>query len=228
MYELMLDTADLDALRKGAEAWPVAGITCNPSILKKLGKVELKRHIAEMKRICGAGSLHVQAVAADTQGIIDDAHAILDAFGKDVYVKVPVDAQGLPAIKRLHQEGVHITATAVYTTMQGMLAALAGADYIAVYYNRCLNNCIDPDAVIAELREFIDGSGSASKILGASFKNVGQVTRAWSAGAHSVTVSPDIIETALGLPFISKAVADFKGDFESIYGAGTDMVKALK
>ncbi|MFR9191336.1 MAG: transaldolase family protein [Anaerotruncus massiliensis (ex Togo et al. 2019)] len=112
----------------------------------------------------------MQVVSTATDAILEEARHILDQLGKDTFIKVPVSAAGLPAIKKLSAGGVNVTATAIYSTMQGMLAVLAGAKYIAVYFNRMENNCTDPTRVIAEIRAFIDGSGSGAKILAASFR----------------------------------------------------------
>ncbi|MBQ9079568.1 MAG: fructose-6-phosphate aldolase [Clostridia bacterium] len=225
MYELMLDTANLDELRAGLTAWPIVGVTSNPSILKKEGNIDLYARLAEIKALCGDGkSLHVQVVSNTTEDIIKEALCILDRLGRDIYIKIPVSAAGLPAIKQLAADGVLITATAIYSTFQGMLATLAGAKYLAPYYNRMQNNCTDPRTVIRELRDFIDGADSDTKILAASFKNVAQVTDAFAAGAHSATVSTDIIKSALGMASIDAAVEAFAKDFYAIHGEGQTMM----
>jgi len=225
MYGLMLDTADLAELEAGFAAWPICGVTSNPSILKKLGKVDLYGHLAKIKALCGpARSLHVQVVSTDTAGIIAEAHDILAHLGPDTYIKIPASAAGIPAIKALAAEGVGVTATAIYSSMQGILAVLAGAKYIAVYFNRMENNCTDPERVIEEIRAFIDGSDSDALILAASFKNVAQLTRAYAAGAHTATAGPDIIHAALGMASIDGAVDGFTRDFEAVWGKGATML----
>ena len=224
MYELMLDTANLAELEAGLAAWPICGVTSNPSILKKEGKVDVYEHLAKVKALCGPErSLHVQVVSETTEDIIKEAHDILDRLGRDTFIKIPVSAAGLPAIKVLAAEGVKITATAIYSTMQGILAVLAGAYYIAVYYNRMENNCTEPEQVIEEIRAFIDGSDADAMILAASFKNVAQVTRAYAAGAQSATVGCDVIKSALGMASIDGAVQGFKKDFEAVWGEGQTM-----
>lgn len=224
MYELMLDTANLAELEYGLSAWPICGVTSNPSILKKEGKIDIYAHLAKIKALCGPErSLHVQIVSTETDAIIEEAHDILRRVGKDTYIKIPVSAAGLPAIKALAAEGVNITATAIYSTMQGIMAVLAGAHYIAVYYNRMENNCTEPEQVIEEIRAFIDGSDSDAMIVAASFKNVAQVTRAYAAGAQSATVGPDVIKSALSMASIDGAVTGFTKDFESVWGEGETM-----
>ncbi|WP_444658350.1 fructose-6-phosphate aldolase [Caproiciproducens sp. R2] len=224
MYELLLDTANLTDLTEYLIKWPVAGVTSNPSILKKEGNIDVYSQLAKIKKLCGADrSLHVQVVSNTTEAIVEEAHRILDRLGRDVYIKIPVSAAGLPAIKQLADQNINITATAIYSTLQGIMAALSGAKYIAVYYNRMENNCTDPNAVIREIRSFIDGSGSEAKILAASFKNVGQVTAAYASGAQSVTVGVDIIKSGLGMASIDSAVEEFAKDFEAIHGSGQTM-----
>lgn len=157
-------------------------------------------------------------MATDYEGILKDAHYILENLGQDVYVKVPVNKDGLRAIKVLKNENVKITATAIYTKMQGYLAIEAGADYIAPYFNRMENLNIDAKEVITELRRVIDRDNSKTKILAASFKNVGQVNAAYECGAHAATMGVDILDSAFDMPSINKDVADFSSDWQSVYG----------
>ena len=224
MYELMLDTANLEDLKEGLDSWPVVGVTSNPTILKEEGGIDVYARLREIKALCGKKrSLHVQVVSTATDAILEEARHILDQLGKDTFIKVPVSAAGLPAIKKLSAGGVNVTATAIYSTMQGMLAVLAGAKYIAVYFNRMENNCTDPTRVIAEIRAFIDGSGSGAKILAASFKNAAQVVSAYASGAQGATVGADNIRLGLGMTSIDSAVDGFRKDFEAIHGAGKTM-----
>ncbi len=225
MMELMLDTANIQELTFGLAAYPISGVTSNPSILKKEGNIDLYERLLEIKKLCGNDrSFHVQVVSNETAEIINEAHHILNKIGKDTYIKIPVSKAGVPAIKALAAEGVNITATAIYSTMQGILAVLSGAKYIAVYYNRMENNNTDPQTVVSEIQQFIDMGGFAAKILAASFKNVNQVVKAFASGAESATVPMDILSSALGMASIEKAVEDFAADFEAIHGKNTTML----
>lgn len=222
MFELMLDTADLADIQRYSDYYPISGITTNPTILKAAGKIDFFKHLAAIRRIIGQEkSLHVQVISHDCQGIVEDARKIMAVIGQEnTYIKVPVDEEGLKAIKLLKADGVKVTATAVYTAMQGFLALLAGADYIAVYYNRLQSFDIDPSPVVAAVSEFIRRHGSSSKVLAASFKNSTQVLDAISLGAESATVPVSLLTTALSMPAIGLAIADFQRDWESIHGIG--------
>ncbi len=228
MNELMLDTANLGELEYGLSMWPVVGVTSNPSILKKEGAIDVYERLNTIRRLCTNGrSLHIQVVSSTTDAIIEEAKTIISKIGHDTYIKIPVSEAGLPAIKALAKEGVNVTATGIYTTMQGVLAVLAGAKYVAIYYNRMEDNCTDADRVIEQIRSFIDESGSDAKILAASFKNVAEIVSAFASGAHSATVSYGLIKKALSLPSIDSAVDVFRRDFEEIHGEGQTMATIL-
>lgn len=216
--EYMLDTLNLEAIKKWSKILPLAGVTSNPTIAKAEGQIDFFERIKEVRSIIGdKASIHVQVVAKDYEGILKDAAEIRRQAGDSIFVKVPVTTDGLSAIKTLKADGYHITATAIYTTFQGLLAIEAGADYLAPYYNRMENLNIDAEAVIGQLAEAIDRECSDSKILAASFKNVGQVNKAFALGAQAITAGPDVFEAGFAMPSIQKAVDDFGKDWESIH-----------
>lgn len=216
--EYMLDTLNLEAIKKWSKILPLAGVTSNPTIAKAEGQIDFFERIKEVRSIIGdIASIHVQVVAKDYEGILKDAAEIRRQAGDSIFVKVPVTTDGLTAIKTLKADGYHITATAIYTTFQGLLAIEAGADYLAPYYNRMENLNIDAEAVIGQLAEAIDRECSDSKILAASFKNVGQVNKAFALGAQAITAGPDVFEAGFAMPSIQKAVDDFGKDWESIH-----------
>ncbi|MGT2933483.1 fructose-6-phosphate aldolase [Streptococcus catagoni] len=216
--EYMLDTLNVEEIKKWSRILPLAGVTSNPTIAKKEGKIDFFERIAEVRKIIGdKASIHVQVIAQDYEGILRDAAEIRKHCGDQIFIKVPVTTEGLAAIKSLKADGYHVTATAIYSLFQGLLAIEAGADYLAPYYNRMENLNIDAETVIGQLAEAIDRECSDSKILAASFKNVGQVNKAFALGAQAITASPDVFEAGFAMPSIQKAVDDFSKDWEAIY-----------
>ncbi|HFI0149695.1 TPA: fructose-6-phosphate aldolase [Streptococcus suis] len=220
--EFMLDTLNIEEIKKWSAILPLAGITSNPTIAKKEGNIDFFERLRAIREIVGPGpSLHVQVVAKDCEAILADAKKIRELAPDNVYIKVPVTPDGLAAMKILKAEGYKITATAIYTTFQGLLAIEAGADYLAPYYNRMANLNIDSNAVIAQLSEAIDRDCSESKILAASFKNVDQVNQAFAHGAQAITAGADVFEAAFAMPSIAKAVDDFAEDWYAIHQKNT-------
>jgi TalC/MipB family fructose-6-phosphate aldolase len=219
MIEFMLDSANLEAIARCVEAFPLAGVTGNPSILKKEGKIDFFSHLRKIRGIIGTDrSLHVQVVAPDAERMVREAETILGKIDDGVFIKVPCTEEGFKAMGILKRRGVRITATAVYTRLQGLMAAARGADYIALYYNRMKNLDIDADRSIGALREALDREAMPSRILAASFRTMAQLTDAISAGAHGVTVTETILYDAFGLGIIQSAVEDFRRDWIAVQG----------
>ena len=210
--EFMLDSAHLDDLKRGLEYYPVDGVTTNPSILKDELPMEYISHLKAIRALCGERTLHVQVGSLTCEDMLNEAETIQAAVGPSVYLKVPVTEEGLKAIRCLKARGANVTATAIYYPFQGIMAIHAGADYLAPYCNRMANNDIDFYAAISQLRDLIDRDGYNAKILAASFKSVSQVTQAIAAGAHAVTVQPELLQTAMHSALVEDAVAAFGKD----------------
>ncbi len=214
--EFMLDTVNLAEIKKWAQILPLAGVTSNPTIIKREGELDFFEHLKKVRELIGPQpSLHVQVVAKDTAGMVAEAKKLQAELGGNLYIKIPVTQEGLVAIKQLKQADFKVTATAIYTTMQGLLALEAGADYLAPYYNRMENLDTDPVALIAQLASAREKSTQKGKILVASFKNASQVTKALGAGAQAVTAGSDIYAASLADPAIAKAVSDFAIDWKT-------------
>ncbi|WLF68047.1 fructose-6-phosphate aldolase [Clostridium septicum] len=217
--EYMFDTANIEIIKKYSDFFPITGVTSNPTILKKEGKIDFFNHFRKIREIIGFDkTLHIQVIAQDCEGILKEAKAILENVDDKVCIKIPVNLEGLKAMRILKSQGVFITATAIYTTAQGLLAMEAGADFIAPYFNRMENMGIDPGKVIKELADMMEEYNYKTKILAASFKNIGQVNESFACGAQTATMAPEILIDALKMPAIQKAVDDFSTDWESVFG----------
>lgn len=217
--EFLLDTVNLEKISYYNEHLSLAGVTSNPSILKKDGiKGDLFEHFRKIRMIFGSDrQLHVQVTGCSFDEMEADAKRIVTELGNDVYIKVPTNLAGLKTMKSLKKQGLRVTATAIYTEFQAYQALNVGADYLAPYYNRMLNQGIDAAQIIENVAKRIGKEGLESKILAASFHNVDQVNQAIRSGAQAVTVGLTVVEDAFEMPAISKAIADFKTDWEKLY-----------
>ena len=135
--------------------------------------------------------------------------------------------RGLKATMALHAAGYHVTETAIFTQQQALMAAMAGADFVAPYVNRLDNIISDGVNVVAEIVELFTQYKLSTRVLAASFKTAEQVHKISLVGGHAVTVNPDILETLVYHPLTMYAIDDFKADWESVYGKKTilDMIK---
>jgi TalC/MipB family fructose-6-phosphate aldolase len=217
--EILFDTANLADITTMTQLYPVTGVTTNPTIIKAEGRIDFYPHFRRIREAIGpTRSLHVQVLAQDAAGMVADAHRLREMIGPEVFVKIPTTEPGIAAIQQLHAEGVKVTATAIYSKTQGILAIAAGADYIAPYFNRMESLDIDTVATIKSLAKFIDRHGSDCRVMAASFKNVAQVSAAFEAGAQAVTLPPQLLRSALGAPDVIQAVNTFADDWYETFG----------
>ncbi len=217
--ELIIDTINLDEIREAIEYMPIVGVTSNPSIVKKTNPQDFFNHMRQIREIIGKErSLHIQVISKNCEQMIEEAHRILKEIDNDVYIKIPVSYEGIKAIKILKNEGINVTATAVYDLMQAYMALAARADYIAPYVNRIGNLGGNPMELIEELAHRITLDGYQTKIIAASFKGVQQVKDSLNYGSHAITAPVDVLKAVFANPNIEKAVDDFNADWYAIYG----------
>jgi fructose-6-phosphate aldolase 2 len=222
----MLDTANLEAIKKAVDLYPLDGVTTNPTIVAKESK-PLKEILLSIREVIGSERmLHAQVMGNTAEVMLEEARA-MRAIDPALYIKVPVTPQGIKAMKLMKAEGIDITATAILTPQQALMAAKAGAEYLAPYVNRLDNICADGAQVAAEIAHLIAVYDLDAKVLAASFKNVQQVHEVAKAGSQSVTIAPDVFDQLLVHPLTDSGVAGFVADWESVYGEGSNVLDVL-
>lgn len=217
----MLDTADLAAIQHCNEFYPLAGVTTNPSIIAK-AKTDFWPLLKKIRDIIGPDKMiHVQTTQQKADDIVKEAQLLASKIGGKFYVKIPIGEEGLKATMMLKKLGIEVTMTAIFTSEQALMAALAGASYVAPYVNRLDNILGDGCDVVAEIVSRIETYGLDCKVLAASFKTAEQVHKCAACGCHSVTVSADIMKLLITHPMTDAAIAGFEKDWESVYGNKT-------
>lgn len=185
--ELYLDTSDVDAVKALARIFPLAGVTTNPSIVAA-GNQTLEVLLPQLQEATGGqGRLFAQVMATTAEGMVSDARK-LRAIISNIVVKVPVTAEGLAAIKLLKEEGIPTLGTAVYGAAQGLLAALAGAEYVAPYVNRMDAQGGDGIRTVTDLQTLLKMHAPHAKVLAASFKTPRQALDCLLAGCEAITL----------------------------------------
>lgn len=220
--EIMLDTANLQSIRMAIEIFPISGVTTNPSIISREKNIDFYDQLRKIRSLIGCDrSLHVQVLGSDCQTIVNEAESLTNIVDKQIYIKVPVNSEGLKAIRILKSKGFNVTATCIFTKMQAILAILSGADYIAPYINRMANLDIEPYETLSFIQDYIVNHKSNTKIVAASFKNISQLTSSINCGIAAMTVEPTLLYEIFNYPAISNAIGKFREDFVSVYGTKT-------
>lgn len=215
--ELIVDSADLAAVKEIDSLLTVSGVTTNPSIVIKSGKSPEQAIGDILAYLRPDQKFFAQVVRTDFEGIMEEARAINALRPENTYAKIPVTREGMRAIKAAKQEGLNVLATGIHSADQGFLAAMNGADYLAPYVNRMCNYGDGVERVI-DLIEMVTVNGLDAKVMGASFHNVEEVHELIRAGIHALTLPPNIVSLMMGHPGTEKAVEEFSANWHAAYG----------
>ena len=214
----LVDTADVEAIRTCCEYYPVAGVTTNPTIISR-EKSNFRELITSIRSIIGPDKmLHIQTTEDEAGAILREAEKIREVVGGNFFIKIPITREGLKATALCKSHGIGVTVTAIFTQPQALLAARAGADFVAPYINRLDNIVSDGAHVVGELVDIFKLYNLSTKVLAASFKNAEQVHKVALTGADAVTINPDLFDTLIYHPLTYYAIDDFTKDWESVYG----------
>lgn len=215
--ELYLDTANVEEVERLARIFPLAGVTTNPSIIAA-SKVPLWDVLPRLQDAVGKdGRLFAQVMGRDAAAMVAQAEQLADRI-PGIVVKVPVTAEGLAAIKQLTASGISTLGTAVYSPAQGLLAALAGAIYVAPYVNRVDAQGGDGIKTVQELQTLLKLHAPRSKVLAASFKTPRQALDCLLAGCEAITLPLDIVQQLIRSPAVDDAIDKFEHDWSNAFG----------
>lgn len=216
--KLILDTANLDDIRYFNTYYPISGVTTNPTILSREGG-DIVAHLKTIRGIIGDDKeLHIQVTETDFDKIIAEAKLIVRTFGKNTFVKIPATDVGLRATAALAKEGINVTVTAVFSAGQALLAATAGAAYVAPYVSRLENISEDGVGVVAEIQQVLDCDDYKTVVLAASFKTAREVLDVALTGAGAATVAADVLKKLLSHTSTDTSIAGFEADWEKAFG----------
>lgn len=217
----ILDTANIEDIKHCNEFYPLSGVTTNPSIIAKENR-NFWDIVKDIRNIIGPDKLFfAQTVQTTAEKIVEEAKLMNEKSGGDFCVKIPITEEGLKATMELKKLGIKVLMTAIFTPAQALIAAKAGADYVAPYVNRLDNIIGDGTEVVAQIVEEFAIHNLPCKVLAASFKNAEQVHRCAMAGCQCVTVSADILKSVISHPMTDSAIAGFDKDWKGVYGEKT-------
>ncbi len=213
--KLFIDTANVDEIRSAAELGVICGVTTNPSLIAKEGKV-FEDVIKEITTIVD-GPISAEVVAADAAGMVAEARE-LAKIHKNIVIKIPITLEGLKAVKILSAEGIHTNVTLIFSPAQALLAAKAGATYVSPFIGRLDDISDNGMHVIEDIAEIFDIHGIKTEIIAASVRGPQDVTDAAKYGAHIATVPYKVILQMIRHPLTENGIERFMKDWNSAFG----------
>ncbi|MHB1439667.1 MAG: fructose-6-phosphate aldolase [Cuniculiplasma sp.] len=217
--KLFLDTANIDEIRQANEWGLLDGVTTNPSLVAK----EMKKG-ASFKEIVSKilnetpGPVSIEVIASDYDSILKQALKI-SSLGGNAVVKVPFNTVGLKATKALDEKRIPVNSTLIFSGIQALFAAKAGAKYVSPFVGRLDDIAEDGMALIEQIKTIYINYNMKTNILVASIRNPLHVLRSMLIGADVVTLPFDVLSKLPSHPKSDEGLSRFLEDWEKAFGS---------
>ena len=214
---LFLDTANIEHIRHGVRLGIISGVTTNPSLVSREGKVNYKNHVQEICSIV-PGPVSTEVISQDAAGMIAEAREIA-AWARNVVVKIPAGLEGVEATHALAREKIRVNFTLCFSVNQALLAALAGAAYVSPFVGRLDDIGEDGMLLIADIiqvyRQYPD---IRTEVIAASIRHPQHCLAAAKAGAHIATVPYQVLLQMAKHPLTDIGISRFMDDWRKVMG----------
>lgn len=211
--KFFIDTADINEIKAALEIGIIDGVTTNPSLIAKTGK-DFKTVVDEICAVVD-GPISVEAISMDAEGLIKDARE-LSKINKNIVVKIPMTEEGLKAVKKVSQEGIHTNVTLVFSPTQAILAAKAGATYISPFVGRLDDISHIGMEIVEQIVNIYDNYDFSTEVIVASIRNPLHVVDAALMGADVATIPFSVIKQLIKHPLTDIGIERFLSDWKKV------------
>ncbi len=215
--KFFIDTANVEDIKKANAMGVICGVTTNPSLIAKEGRV-FEEVIAEIAAIVdGPISGEVKATTVDAAGMIAEGREIAKIH-KNMVVKIPMTLEGLAAVKVLSAEGIKTNVTLVFNPTQALLAARAGATYVSPFLGRLDDIGASGSDLIRTIVDIFRIHQIKTEIISASVRHAIHVIECAEAGADIATVPYNVIVAMAKHPLTDQGIEKFQADYKAVFG----------
>jgi transaldolase len=211
--KFFIDTADVDQIREADDLGVIDGVTTNPTLIARTGR-EFREVIEE---ICGIvdGPISAEVVSMDCEGMVTEALELAE-IDDNIVVKIPMTGEGLKATVRLRQQEVSVNMTLVFSPVQALMSAKAGAGYVSPFVGRLDDISHVGMELIEQIRAIYDNYDFPTEIIVASIRNPLHVVDAALSGADIATIPFDVIQKMLKHPLTDIGIERFLSDWKKV------------
>ena len=211
---IFLDTANLEHIRHGVSLGVVTGVTTNPSLVSKEGKVDYRKLVEEICAIV-TGPVSTEVLGQDVKTMVAEAREIAK-WADNVVVKIPASPEGVEATAVLAKENVKVNFTLCFTLNQAVLAAEAGARFISPFVGRLDDVGEDGMMVVADIVEYLGYYQLPSQVIAASIRHPQHCLMAAKIGAHIATVPYEVLLQMIRHPLTDIGIQRFRDDWNRV------------
>ncbi len=211
--KLFIDTANVDDIREANELGVICGVTTNPSLIAKEGRV-FQDVVKEITEIVD-GPISAEVISLEADKMVEEAKP-LAAMHKNIVIKIPMCAEGLKATKKLTELGIKTNVTLIFSAAQALLAAKAGATYVSPFLGRLDDIGMEGMNLIEEIVDIFDAQAIETEIIAASIRNPIHVTAAARLGCDIATIPMSVIKQMIHHPLTDNGIERFLKDWEGV------------
>lgn len=208
--KIFIDTANVDEIRKAAELGVIDGVTTNPSLIAKEGR-NIKDVIEEICSIVD-GPISAEVMSLDADNMVKEAKELVKIH-KNIVIKIPMCAEGLKAVSRLHKEGIRTNVTLIFSAQQALLAAKAGASFVSPFVGRLDDTGNGGVQIIEDIAQIFEIYGYETEIICASIRHPMHVLDCAKAGADIATIPYKVITQMIKHPLTDIGIQKFIDDY---------------
>jgi len=215
--KVFLDTADLGEIREGKALGIIDGVTTNPSLAAKAGcrgREEFKRLIREIAELV-QGPVSAEALSTEADGLVQEAKE-LAGIHEQVVVKVPMTPEGLKAVRVLAGDGVKTNVTLVFSPLQALFAAKAGATYVSPFIGRLDDIAHRGMELVSQILEIYQNYIFDTEVIVASIRNPLHVLEAARLGADVATIPFAVLSQLTRHPLTDVGMRKFLDDWKRV------------
>ncbi|MBN2284964.1 MAG: fructose-6-phosphate aldolase [Tissierellales bacterium] len=211
--KFFIDTANVEEIRE-INTWGVLdGVTTNPSLIAKEGR-DFKKVILEIAEIVD-GPVSAEVISLNHHEMVEEA-IILAQLHKNVIIKIPMNEEGLKAVKILSGMKIKTNVTLVFSANQALLAAKSGASYVSPFVGRLDDVSHDGMRLIEDIAKIFSLYGLSTEIISASIRHPLHVLESAKKGAHIATVPYKVFKQMLKHPLTDIGIENFLKDWASL------------
>jgi transaldolase len=209
--KFFIDTANIEEIKEANDMGMVDGVTTNPSLIAKEGR-DFKEIIAEICEIVD-GPISAEVISLEEAGMVSEARE-LAKIHENIVVKIPMTIDGLKAVRTLSSEGIKTNVTLVFSTLQALMAAKAGATYVSPFVGRLDDLAQDGLVLVDQIVTIYDNYDYETEVIVASVRNPLHVLDSALMGADIATIPFNVLAKLASHPMTDKGIKAFMADWE--------------
>ena len=208
-----IDTADINEIKEANKRGWVDGVTTNPTLIAKSGR----KHHDVIKDICQEvkGPVSAEVISLELEGMMKEGYE-LAKIADNVVVKIPMCEQGLVAVQRFAAEGIKTNVTLVFSPLQALLVAKAGATIVSPFVGRLDDIGQNGMNIIGDINQIFENYGMTTQVLVASIRHPIHVYESAMMGADIATMPYKVMQQLVNHPLTDKGIAQFLKDAQSV------------